>query len=74
MYFADAQTTFYVVGTVCMIFMMAALSAIVIALIIVQSRLKAMKRNAQKRVDYLFSFARKGVGFMNGFRRGISQR
>jgi hypothetical protein len=74
MFFASAQTTFYIIGIIFMIYLMVALTGLVIAALVIQSRIKAMKRKAQKRMDYFFSFARKGAGFMDGFRRGMKQR
>lgn len=71
--FADAQTTFYVVGVVFMIFWMVLGLAIAIGLITVLSKIRAAQKRLKARMDMVTYWTNKGKGFLDGFMRGMNR-
>ncbi len=74
MFFADAQTTFYIVGTVFMIFMLLVLLIGLISILVITSRIRKAKKRLKNKLDYFKKFSRRGRGFADGFFKGMAGR
>jgi hypothetical protein len=71
---ASAQHTFYVVGTIFFIFMMATMMGLLIVLLTIAARFRAMQRKLKNRFNMAAIFATKGKAFVDGFRRGMASK
>lgn len=72
-YLADAQTTFYTVGIVFMIFMMVIMTVFLVIAITIASRIRTMQKKIKSKLEMVSLFSRRGKGFMEGFLRGMNQ-
>lgn len=71
--FADAQTTFYVVGVVFMIFWMMIGLIVLVGILTVAAKVRTAQKRLKAKIDLVSFWTGKGKGFFDSFMRGLNR-